>query len=302
MSISQSFAKLSNPRYLFPIAGVAASIGLAYHYSTMSAPIFNESKVTFKGNDEWVDLKLLKVEDLTHNTKHLTFKLNSADEVSGLVTASCLLTKFVTAKGNNVIRPYTPVSDTEQKGTIEFVIKKYETGKMSNHIFNLKENETLSFKGPIVKWKWEPNQFKSIALIGGGTGITPLYQLLHEITKNPADKTKVNLIFGNVSTDDILIKKEIDAIAKAHKDQVKVTYFVDKTKDGEAWEGKVGYVTKDFLASELDKPSADTKIFVCGPPGLYKSVSGPKVSPTDQGELTGALAELGYSKEQVFKF
>ncbi|EGW30434.1 NADH-cytochrome b5 reductase 2 [Spathaspora passalidarum NRRL Y-27907] len=304
MSLSHSFAKLSHPKYLIPIAGVAvASIGLAYQYSTMStAPISNEAKVTFKGDNEWVDLKLLKSEDLTHNTKHLTFKLNSEDELSGLVTASCLLTKFVTAKGNNVIRPYTPVSDTEQKGTIEFVVKKYEGGKMSSHIFDLKENETLSFKGPVVKWKWEPNQFKSISLIGGGTGITPLYQLLHEITKNPTDKTKVNLIFGNVSTDDILIKKEIDAIANAHKDQVKVTYFVDKAKEGEAWEGKVGYITKDFLASELDKPSSDTKVFVCGPPGLYKAVSGPKVSPTDQGELTGALAELGYTKEQVFKF
>ncbi|KAG7663902.1 MCR1 [[Candida] subhashii] len=295
-------AKISNPRYLVPIVGVAAaSIGLAYHYSTLTK-ISNESGITFKGDNEWVDLKLIKAIPLTHNTKHLIFKLKSEDDISGLVTASCLLTKFVTAKGNNVIRPYTPVSDPEQKGTIEFVIKKYEGGKMSSHIFDLKENETLSFKGPVVKWKYEPNQFKSVALIAGGTGITPIYQLLHEITKNPADKTKVSLIFGNVSTDDVLIKQEIDEIANKHKDQVKVTYFVDKKKDDEQWEGEVGYITKQFLEKELDKPSNEVKIFVCGPPGLYQAISGPKVSPTDQGELTGALAELGYSKEHVFKF
>lgn len=46
----------------------------------------------------------------------------------------------------------------------------------------------------------------------------------------------------------------------------------------------------------------DVKIFVCGPPGLYKAVSGNKTSPVDQGELTGMLKELGYEKEQVYKF
>lgn len=117
---------------------------------------------------------------------------------------------------------------------------------MSSHIFDLKEGETLSFKGPIVKWKWEPNQFKSIALIGGGTGITPLYQLLHQITSNPKDNTKVNLIYGNLTPEDILLKKEIDAIASKHKDQVKVHYFVDKA-DEKKWEGQIGFITKEFL-------------------------------------------------------
>jgi cytochrome-b5 reductase len=46
----------------------------------------------------------------------------------------------------------------------------------------------------------------------------------------------------------------------------------------------------------------NVKIFVCGPPGLYKAVSGGKKSPTDQGELSGILQKLGYDKEQVYKF
>ncbi|EER34083.1 NADH-cytochrome b5 reductase precursor [Candida tropicalis MYA-3404] len=300
--IAQQFSKLANPRFLVPFAGATAlSIALAAHYSSSANIISNESGKTFTDPNNWIDLKLAKSVDLTHNTKHLYFKLANEDDVSGLVTASCLLTKFVTPKGSNVIRPYTPVSEVNQAGEIEFVIKKYEGGKMSTHIFDLKEGDTLSFKGPIVKWKWEPNQFKSIALIGGGTGITPLYQLLHEITSNPADKTKVNLIYGNVSPSDILLKKEIDDIAEKHKDQVKVHYFVDKA-DNNDWKGEVGFITKEFLQGALDKPSSDFKVFVCGPPGLYKAISGAKVSPTDQGELTGHLKDLGFEKEHVFKF
>ena len=41
--------------------------------------------------------------------------------------------------------------------------------------------------------------------------------------------------------------------------------------------------------------------FVCGPPPQVKSVAGPKDGPR-QGELLGALKELGYSAEEVYKF
>lgn len=36
--------------------------------------------------------------------------------------------------------------------------------------------------------------------------------------------------------------------------------------------------------------------------GMYKAISGNKKSPSDQGELSGMLKELGYKKEDVFKF
>ena len=293
-----SLARFTQPRVLLPVVAAATSIGLVYHYSPPS--IQNDTAKTFKGGDEWIDLKLKKLWDVSSNTRHFVFELKSPEDVSGLVTASCLMTKFVTAKGNNVIRPYTPVSDVDQKGTIDFVIKKYDGGKMSTHFHGLKEGDTVSFKGPIVKWKWEPNQFQSIALIGGGTGITPLYQLLHEITKNPEDKTKVKLFYGNLTEEDILIKKELDDIAEKHKDQVSITYFVDKALAN--WKGETGHIDKEFLQSNLPGPSKDSKVFVCGPPGLYKALSGVKVSPTDQGEVTGVLAELGYTKENVYKF
>lgn len=288
-----------NTKIALPIA--VGSIGLAYYYTTLNGQsIYNETGKTFTNPNEWIDLKLKDSVSVGQNSKKLIFELKDANDVSGLVNASCLLTKFVTPKGNNVIRPYTPISDVDQKGIIEFLVKKYEGGKMSSHIHDLKPNDTLSFKGPVVKWKWEPNQYKSIDLIGGGTGITPLYQLLHEITKNPQDNTKVNLYYGSINKEDILMKPELDAIADNHKDQVNIVYFLDQAPPN--WSGETGFITKDYLQKHLPGPSKDSKVFICGPPGLYKALSGMKNSPTDQGEVSGALAELGYTKEHVYKF
>ena len=65
-------------------------------------------------------------------------------------------------------------------------------------------------------------------MVAGGTGITPMLQVGDEVLANPADTTKVSLVFGNVSEADILLKKEIDARAKAHPKQFSVHYVVDK--------------------------------------------------------------------------
>ena len=108
------------------------------------------------------------------------------------------------------------------------------------------------------------------------------------------------MFYGNLTEEDILIKKELDDIAEKHKDQVSITYFVDKALAN--WKGETGHIDKEFLQSNLPGPSKDSKVFVCGPPGLYKALSGVKVSPTDQGEVTGVLAELGYTKENAYKF
>ena len=75
---------------------------------------------------------------------------------------------------------------------------------MSQHIHSLKVNDRLSLKGPLPKYQWEANKHDHIGLIAGGTGITPMFQLARQIFKNPEDKTKVTLVFGNVNEDDIL--------------------------------------------------------------------------------------------------
>ena len=78
--------------------------------------------------------------------------------------------------------------------------------------------------------------------------------------------------------------------------------MLDKKPEGSVWATE-GYITKELLKTVLPEPkSGNNKVFVCGPPGMYEAISGNKVSPKDQGELSGYLKELGYEKEEVYKF
>ena len=187
------------------------------------------------------------------------------------------------------------------KGFVELLVKRYEKGPMSSHIHSLTPGQTLDIKGPLPKYPWSPNKHEHIALVAGGTGITPMYQLLRAIFKNPDDKTKVTLVFGNVSEEDILLKKELADLENKFPQRFRAFYVLDNPP--KQWSGGKGYVTKDLLKTVLPEPKSDNiKVFVCGPPGLMTAVSGNKVSPKDQGELTGILKELGYFTEQVYKF
>lgn len=173
---------------------------------------------------------------------------------------------------------------------------------MSSHLFEMTPGQQLDFKGPIPKYPWTPNKHSHIALIAGGTGITPMYQVARAIFSNPEDKTKVTLVFANVTEQDILLKKEWEELENKYPQRFRAFYVLDKAP--KEWRGSTGYITKELLKTVLPEPKEENiKIFVCGPPGMYKAISGGKKSPSDQGELDGSVLEqLGYTKDQVYKF
>ncbi|KAJ5679129.1 Riboflavin synthase-like beta-barrel [Penicillium macrosclerotiorum] len=308
--LKQSFRKYSaeaapkkaNLTPVYVAVGLAGAGAGFYRYNSGAATIDLKDRPKVFNGEEWVDLKLASVETLSHNTKKLRFEFDDKEAVSGLPVASALLARFKPeGKEKNVLRPYTPTSDEDAPGYLELVVKAYPGGPMSEHIHSLAVNDRLSLKGPLPKYPWEANKHDHICLIAGGTGITPMYQLARQIFKNPEDRTKVTLVFGNVSEEDILLKKELNELENTYPQRFRAFYVLDNPPAG--WTGGKGFITKELLKTVLPEPKEENiKLFVCGPPGMYKAISGGKVSPKDQGELSGVLQELGYNKDQVFKF
>ncbi|XP_033144631.1 NADH-cytochrome b5 reductase-like protein isoform X1 [Brassica rapa] len=253
--------------------------------------------------DKWLEFKLQDTATVSHNTKLFRFSFDPSANL-GLHVASCLLTRAplgynAEGKTKYVVRPYTPISDPEAKGYFDLLIKVYPDGKMSQHFASLKPGDVLEVKGPIEKFKYSPNMKKHIGMIAGGSGITPMLQVIDTIVKNPEDNTKITLLYANVSPDDILLKQKLDALQANHPN-LKVFYTVDNpTKN---WKGGVGYVSKDMALKGLPLPADDTLILVCGPPGMMEHVSGGKAPDWSQGEVKGILKELGFTEQMVFKF
>lgn len=86
-----------------------------------------------------------------------------------------------------------------------------------------------------------------------------MLQVVHQILKNPSDKTQVNFVFANIEERDILLRKELDELTKKHPN-FKVHYVLEKPpKD---WKGSVGYVSEDVVKKYMPTPSSDSIVFV----------------------------------------
>ena len=55
---------------------------------------------------------------------------------------------------------------------------------------------------------------KHISMIAGGTGITPMYQVIKAVLKQSDDDTQLSLLYANQSPDDILLFEELQEMAK----------------------------------------------------------------------------------------
>eukprot|EP00898_Chlorokybus_atmophyticus_P007618 jgi/Chlat1/7858/Chrsp66S07301 len=254
---------------------------------------------------EWRSFPLKEVQPISHNTKLYRFELPRGTTL-GMPVASCIVTKApigapkqAGGPPSDVIRPYTPVSRPDDVGHFDLVIKEYPEGVMSKHIASLNPGDRLEVKGPILKIPYKANMKKDIGMIAGGTGITPMLQVIEEILRNPEDNTKVSLVFANVTEPDILLQDRLDYLAKTHPN-FKVYYVLNEARPD--WTGGKGFVTADIVKAHTPPPSPDTLVMVCGPPPMMKAVSGDKAPDRSQGEVEGVLKDMGYTKDMVFKF
>lgn len=255
--------------------------------------------------DKFVEFTLKEVIPYNHDSATFVFELPDGKR-PGMSTASAVVVKAVgdglkDENGKDVIRPYTPVTTPDTAGHMDFLIKRYADGKMTKYIHSMKPGDKLGIKGPIAKFPYKANEFESIGMIAGGSGITPMWQIMQDIANNPSDKTKVTLVYTNRTVDDILLREKFDELAKKD-DRFKVVYGLDKSAKG--FTGFEGYITQDIITQHLPKPDLanKTKIFVCGPPPQVEAISGGKGPKGSQGELKGLLAKAGYQADQVYKF
>ena len=115
--------------------------------------------------------RLLRVQDVNHDVKRFTFALSSEDSYCGLnVNAITMMRWHKPGMKNPIMRPYTPTSEIDRRGEIEFTIKKYEDGKMTPYLHSLSPGDEVELGKQITKIQYEPNAWHNVVLIGGGSG------------------------------------------------------------------------------------------------------------------------------------
>lgn len=243
---------------------------------------------------EKIPCKLVDKQSISPDVRKFRFALPSEDQVLGLPVGKHIFL-CATIDDKLCMRAYTPTSTVDEVGFFELVVKVYfkgihpkfpNGGQMSQYLDSLPVGSFLDVKGPLghIEYQGKGNFLvhgkqkfaKKLAMIAGGTGITPVYQVMQAILKDPEDETEMYVVYANRTEDDILLKEELDAWAEQIPERVKVWYVVqDSIKEG--WKYSTGFVTEAILREHIPESSHTTLALACGPPPMIQFAINPNL-------------------------
>eukprot|EP00741_Cyanophora_paradoxa_P015691 tig00020904_g15148.t1 len=232
-----------------------------------------------------IAVPLIGKESVSHDTRRFRFGLPSGDHQLGLPVGQHIVLS-ARIDGKPVARPYTPIY-------MAGVNPRFPAGGVfSQYLDRLKIGETVDVKGPVgdityqgrgeFEVKGEGKRCRRVAMIAGGTGITPIYQVAQAMLADREDATETE--------GDILLRPELDAMERGSAGRVRVWYTLDAAPPGGAWPYSVGFVSEATVREHLPGAGEEALALMCGPPPMLEHAAGP------------ALLAAGYSRDRIVAF
>ncbi len=151
-------------------------------------------------------------------------------------------------------RPISIYNMDKENGILEMIFQVKGKG---TEILSKKEIGTkIDLLGPLGNREFRYDNFNNLAVIGGGIGVFPLYELAKSAKK---DDKNVNIYLGFRSKEFVVLEDEFKKVADE---------FTLTTDDGSY--AKEGFAIT-YLEKDIDEGKVDS-IYACGPLPMLKAV------------------------------
>ncbi|MGB3144342.1 MAG: FAD-binding oxidoreductase [Maribacter sp.] len=162
--------------------------------------------------------------------------------------------QYVNLIKGNISRSYSIASHPKSTTSLEFFIKNYNNGKMSDYWFHsAKNDDVLRLQGPLGTFFLRNKPNKNLIFLATGTGIAPINSILEELKLLNLDSSKVTVVWGVRDEKSLFL----DSLPFVGTEFYKVV-----SRPTKEWGGKIGYV-QDVLISLKDDLS-DCVVYACG--------------------------------------
>ena len=182
--------------------------------------------------------------------------------------------------GKEENRAFSICSKPSQK-TVELLIKRFENGKLSPQLSELKKGDKLKIRGPFGIFYVKTPLKREALFLAGGTGIAPLRSMIYEILEN-SPQERVTLIFGFREEEDFLFGKELLELQEKYPN---FKLYPCSTKPKESWPYFKGRIT-DLLPHLIKSPD-EKNVYLCGPHAMINDT------------LNLLIKNINFKKEQV---
>ena len=172
--------------------------------------------------------------------------------------------QYVNIIKGNLTRSYSIANSSDHKNQLEFFIKKYTNGLMSEYFFNeAKINDLLRLEGPIGTFFLRDSSYKNIVFLATGTGIAPIKSILEGLEN--AHKQYQNKRFWVI----VGARYEKDLFWKPNFKNLNIKYIPVLSRKVNDWNGAKGYVQDIALKQQINLET--TQVYACGSNNMINS-------------------------------
>jgi len=172
--------------------------------------------------------------------------------------------QYVNIIRGNLTRSYSIANSSDHKNQLEFFIKKYTNGLMSEYFFKeAKINDLLRLEGPIGTFFLRDSSFKNIIFLATGTGIAPIKSILEglDISHEQHQNKDFWVIVGARYQDDLFWELNLK--------NINIKYIPVLSRQENDWNGEKGYIQDIVLNQKIDLENS--QVYACGSNDMIKS-------------------------------
>ena len=172
--------------------------------------------------------------------------------------------QYVNIIRGNLTRSYSIANSSDHKNQLEFFIKKYTNGLMSEYFLKeAKINDLLRLEGPIGTFFLRDSSFKNIVFLATGTGVAPIKSILEglDISHEQHQNKDFWVIVGARYQDDLFWEPNLK--------NLNIKYIPVLSRQVNDYNVAKGYVQDIVLKQQIDLE--DTQVYACGSNDMINS-------------------------------
>ncbi|WP_374948826.1 2Fe-2S iron-sulfur cluster-binding protein [Mucilaginibacter sp.] len=189
-----------------------------------------------------------------------TFYLAEATGNKLIYKAGQFLTLVFEHHGQEVRRSYS-LSSSPHEDRLAITVKRISNGEISRFMLTkVNVGDTIYAVKPagvfVVK---EFEDERDLIFFAAGSGITPVFSQLKYILANPG-KSKLHLVYSSLSSQSVIFKGDLNALAARHPDRLNITYLLSDEANR-----LNNLVVERLVREQITFDKGNAGFYLCGP-------------------------------------
>lgn len=172
-----------------------------------------------------------------------------------------------------ITRSFSMANSPGESQKLAFIIKKYPNGRFSSRLDgDLAVGTEVAIKGPYGTCFRRENRTGAMILVGGGSGMSPLWSILHDHISS-GEVRPVHFFYGARTQNDLFYLDHLAELAAKHPEFTFVP-VLSHAADDTAWGGAKGFV-HEAVGEHLRRADygEDVDVYACGPSPMIEALT-----------------------------